>query len=94
MKKYSIKRYNLEPMTSLRFLVATLLASASTSGLATDAGERKFIRKGMGEGEVASCANPLLNRATGHGGGPCLLHNPIYDFNDELIPLGATYWVR
>jgi hippurate hydrolase len=23
-----------------------------------------------------------------------MLHNPSYDFNDELIPLGATYWVR
>ena len=30
----------------------------------------------------------------GHGGGPCMLHNPSYDFNDELIPLGATYWVK
>jgi hypothetical protein len=30
----------------------------------------------------------------GHGGGPCMLHNPSYDFNDDLIPLGATYWVR
>lgn len=27
------------------------------------------------------------------GGGSCLLHNPRYDFNDEVIPLGATYWV-
>ena len=30
----------------------------------------------------------------GHGLGPCMLHNPSYDFNDELIPLGATLWVR
>jgi hippurate hydrolase len=29
-----------------------------------------------------------------HGLGPCNLHNPYYDFNDELIPLGATLWVR
>ena len=29
----------------------------------------------------------------GHDAGPCMLHNPHYDFNDELIPLGATYWV-
>jgi amidohydrolase len=29
-----------------------------------------------------------------HGGGPCMLHNPSYDFNDALIPLGATAWVR
>ena len=34
------------------------------------------------------------HRAAGHGLGPCMLHNPSYDFNDELIPLGATYWVR
>lgn len=34
------------------------------------------------------------HREIGHGGGPCTLHNPSYDFNDDLIPLGATYWVR
>ena len=34
------------------------------------------------------------HREMGHGGGPCTLHNPSYDFNDDLIPLGATYWVR
>jgi amidohydrolase len=29
----------------------------------------------------------------GQGGGPgaCFLHNPNYDFNDEVIPLGAGY---
>jgi hippurate hydrolase len=30
----------------------------------------------------------------GHGGGPCTLHNPSYDFNDDLIPLGGSYWVQ
>ena len=34
------------------------------------------------------------HRDMGHGAGPCMLHNPSYDFNDELIPLGATYWVQ
>ncbi|MDO5624824.1 MAG: M20 aminoacylase family protein [Pseudomonadota bacterium] len=29
----------------------------------------------------------------GHDAGPCTLHNPHYDFNDELIPLGGSYWV-
>jgi hippurate hydrolase len=23
-----------------------------------------------------------------------MLHNPHYDFNDEILPLGASYWVR
>jgi hippurate hydrolase len=40
---------------------------------------------GNGEGD---------HRTLGHGAGPCMLHNPSYDFNDALIPLGATYWVR
>jgi len=34
------------------------------------------------------------HRIGGHGMGPCMLHNPSYDFNDELIPLGATLWVK
>jgi amidohydrolase len=34
------------------------------------------------------------HRDMGHGGGPCTLHNPSYDFNDELLPLGAAYWVQ
>jgi hippurate hydrolase len=34
------------------------------------------------------------HRVGGHGMGPCMLHNPSYDFNDDLIPLGATMWVR
>jgi hippurate hydrolase len=31
---------------------------------------------------------------TYHGMGPCQLHNPNYDFNDALLPVGATYWVK
>jgi amidohydrolase len=44
-----------------------------------------YIFIGNGEG---------LHRGEGHGLGPCNLHNPSYDFNDDLLPLGATYWVR
>jgi len=41
----------------------------------------------IGNGEGA-------HRDAGHGLGPCNLHNPSYDFNDTLLPIGATYWVR
>jgi hippurate hydrolase len=34
------------------------------------------------------------HRTPGHGMGPCTLHNPNYDFNDELIGPGGTLWVR
>lgn len=43
-----------------------------------------YIWIGNGEGD---------HRHAGHGAGPCTLHNSSYDFNDELIPLGASYWV-
>ncbi|RJG02251.1 M20 aminoacylase family protein [Noviherbaspirillum sedimenti] len=44
-----------------------------------------YVFLGNGEGQ---------HRAAGHGLGPCNLHNPSYDFNDELLPIGASYWVR
>ncbi|HEU4621741.1 MAG TPA: M20 aminoacylase family protein [Burkholderiaceae bacterium] len=44
-----------------------------------------YVFIGNGEGD---------HRDAGHGMGPCMLHNPSYDFNDALIPLGATYWVK
>lgn len=34
------------------------------------------------------------HRSLGHGSGPCMLHNPSYDFNDDLIPVGGSMWVR
>ena len=30
----------------------------------------------------------------GDGEGSCMVHNPGYDFNDEILPLGATWWVK
>ena len=34
------------------------------------------------------------HRSPGHGAGPCTLHNASYDFNDDIIPLGASFWVQ
>ena len=30
----------------------------------------------------------------GPGTGGCTLHNPHYDFNDEILPFGVSYWVK
>lgn len=45
-----------------------------------------YLFLGNGDGEH--------RKATYEGMGPCELHNPNYDFNDALLPIGATYWVR
>lgn len=29
----------------------------------------------------------------GPGTGGCSLHNPRYDFNDQILPIGVSYWV-
>ena len=34
------------------------------------------------------------HREARHGAGPCRLHNPSFDFNDQILPLGMSYWVR
>jgi amidohydrolase len=43
-----------------------------------------YIFIGNGEGD---------HRDGGHGLGPCVLHNGSYDFNDNLLPVGASFWV-
>ena len=30
----------------------------------------------------------------GDGEGSCSVHNPGYDFNDDVLPIGASYWVK
>ena len=30
----------------------------------------------------------------GRGEGSCMIHNPGYDFNDEILPIGASYWAH
>ena len=37
-----------------------------------------YIMIGNGDGELNSC----------------MVHNPNYDFNDEILPIGSTYWVE
>jgi hippurate hydrolase len=42
--------------------------------------------------EVPGCYL-LLGNGEGEFGG-CMVHNPGYDFNDRVLPLGAAAWVR
>ena len=37
-----------------------------------------YILIGNGDGELGSC----------------MVHNPHYDFNDDILPIGSTYWVE
>ena len=30
----------------------------------------------------------------GDGKGGCMIHHSSYDFNDRILPLGASYWIQ
>jgi len=44
------------------------------------------------EGAYIWIGNGLVPEDSPKGG--CLLHNTQYDFNDEILPIGASYWVQ
>lgn len=52
----------------------------------------------MGAEDFAFMLNEKPGAYMWIGNGPqaggCMLHNPHYDFNDEVLPLGASYWAR
>ena len=62
--------------------------------------ERVFLDKDpmMGAEDFAFMLNEKPGAYMWIGNGPrdggCMLHNPHYDFNDEVLPLGASYWAK
>ncbi|WP_434627848.1 M20 aminoacylase family protein [Chromobacterium sp. CV08] len=42
--------------------------------------------------KVPGCYVVLGNGVGSRGG--CMIHNPAYDFNDEILSVGASYWAR
>ena len=44
---------------------------------------------------LQACAGCYLIIGNGEGEqGGCMVHNPRYDFNDAILPVGASYWVK
>ena len=52
----------------------------------------------MGAEDFAFMLNEKPGAYMWIGNGPrdggCMLHNPHYDFNDDVLPLGASYWAE
>jgi len=75
----------LGPDKVLRDVDPTMGAEDFSFMLQCRPGAYLFLGNGMSGG---------AHRSAGHGAGPCTLHNASYDFNDELISIGASFWVR
>jgi hippurate hydrolase len=43
--------------------------------------------------EVCQGSYAWIGNGVGSKGG-CMVHNPGYDFNDDILAIGASYWVR
>lgn len=43
---------------------------------------------------LQKCPGCYLIIGNGDGEGSCMVHNPGYDFNDDILMTGAGYWVR
>jgi hippurate hydrolase len=72
-----------------------LAAAAAVAVVGDDAVERRPIPS-MGSEDFAYMLRERpgcyvwLGNGLGEGG--CMLHNPGYDFNDDILPIGASYW--
>ena len=76
----------------------TDLAVAAATELVGDTNVNKDVTPVMGAEDFSWMLRErpgcYIMIANGSGEGSCHIHNPNYDFNDEILPLGANYWVQ
>ncbi len=77
--------------------MAKIAAAAATALVGADKVDLS-PRPAMGAEDFAFLQQARPGAYVWIGAGPgrlgCMLHNPGYDFNDEILPLGAAYWVE
>ncbi len=82
---------NHEEQTAAAAAAAVALVGAhavDTNGPKSTGGEDFGYMLQVREGAIIGIGNGLSPAGTWHA-----LHTPHYDFNDEILPLGAAYWV-
>ena len=89
---------------SFRRIVPATVNDAEATGLAMDAARavagdgavRESDRPTMGGEDFAFMLNAKQGNyiflGAGRGANDPMVHNPAYDFNDEILPVGASYW--
>jgi hippurate hydrolase len=69
------------------------LAADAAAGIAGDANVDRNLPPSMGGEDFAFMLEQVPGAMIFAGNGPSAeLHHPKYDFNDELIPWGCSYW--
>jgi hippurate hydrolase len=92
--------------TDYRLLFPPLINHAAEAQYIADVaaalvGEDNVVRNGrqlMASEDFSFMLNArrgaFINIGNGDGEGSCEVHNPNYDFNDSILPLGASLWVK
>lgn len=82
----SLAKYALESLPEVRAVHNNLQPTMGAEDFAFMLQHKPgaYLWIGNGDGE---------HRTHGHGIGPCTLHNPNYDFNDRILPLGVKAWL-
>lgn len=76
----------------------TEIAATAAASLVGESNVRRDLQPSMGAEDFAYFlemkpgAYIWIGNGSAESGG--MLHNPRYDFNDAILPLGASYWVR
>jgi hippurate hydrolase len=77
---------------------ATRHAIAAAASVVGDDHVDLDLQPSMGAEDFAFMLNEKPGCYIWIGNGPseggCTLHNPAYDFNDSILPLGASYWAH
>jgi amidohydrolase len=76
----------------------TEIAAATAASLVGESNVKRDLLPSMAAEDFACFLEqkPGAYIWTGNGSAEAgrILHNPRYDFNDQVLPLGASYWVR
>jgi amidohydrolase len=91
-------RYERRYPPTLNSAAETELAAATAAGLVGGDNIRRDLLPSMAAEDFAWFLEkrPGAYIWIGNDAGPgqAMLHNPHYDFNDEILALGASYWAR
>ena len=95
--QFTLKSTGYYPATVNSAEEAEIAAAAAASVVGLDNVQRTF-NSSLGAEDFAYMLDErpgcYVWMGNGPGTGGCTLHNPQYDFNDDALAFGASYWVR
>ena len=89
-------RYERRYPPTVNSAAETEIAAATAADIVGAHNVRRDLMPSMGAEDFACFleAKPGAYIWIGAGADRAMLHNPHYDFNDEILALGASYWAR